>query len=74
MDNTDGVRLDRWLWSARFFKTRQMAADAVRSATGTIATRAVFVAENTRVPFADWTVIRHDSLAKYRLYKCSHFG
>ena len=31
MDNTDGVRLDRWLWSARFFKTRQIAADAVRS-------------------------------------------
>ena len=31
MDNTDGVRLDRWLWSARFFKTRLMAANAVRS-------------------------------------------
>ena len=31
MNNTDGVRLDRWLWSARLFKTRQMAADAVRS-------------------------------------------
>ena len=31
MEKTDGVRLDRWLWSARFFKTRQMAADAVRS-------------------------------------------
>ena len=31
MDNTDGGRLDRWLWAARFFKTRQMAADAVRS-------------------------------------------
>ena len=31
MNNTDSVRLDRWLWSARFFKTRQMAADAVRS-------------------------------------------
>ena len=31
MDNTDGVRLDRWLWSARFFKTRQLAADAIRS-------------------------------------------
>ena len=31
MDNTDGVRIDRGLWSARFFKTRQMAADAVRS-------------------------------------------
>ena len=31
MENTDEVRLDRWLWSARFFKTRQMAADSVRS-------------------------------------------
>ena len=31
MEKCDGVRLDRWLWSARFFKTRQNAADAVRS-------------------------------------------
>lgn len=31
MDNSDGARLDRWLWSARFFKTRQIAADAVRT-------------------------------------------
>ena len=25
----DGVRLDKWLWAARFFKTRQMAVDAI---------------------------------------------
>ncbi len=31
MEKNDGVRLDRWLWSARFFKTRQNATDAVRS-------------------------------------------
>ena len=27
--NADRVRLDRWLWAARFFKTRALAADAV---------------------------------------------
>jgi ribosome-associated heat shock protein Hsp15 len=27
----DGVRLDKWLWAARLFKTRQIAIDAINA-------------------------------------------
>ena len=31
MEHENGVRLDRWLWAARFFKTRADAVEAIRA-------------------------------------------
>lgn len=31
MSASDSVRLDRWLWAARFFKTRRLAVEAVKT-------------------------------------------
>lgn len=29
-NNTEAVRLDKWLWAARFFKTRALASQAIK--------------------------------------------
>lgn len=31
MTEQEGVRLDRWLWAARFYKTRRLAVEAINA-------------------------------------------
>ena len=50
MDKDDGnVRIDKWLWAARFFKTRSMAADAVDRGRVRIGGEPVKPARNVKV-------------------------
>ena len=36
MDNQNNLRIDKWLWAARFFKTRQLAIKAIKAGRITI--------------------------------------
>jgi len=65
MDETDVIRLDKWLWAARFFKTRSLAAEAASGGKIEIngerpkASRVVRVGDRLSIrrgPY-EWTVI-----------------
>jgi ribosome-associated heat shock protein Hsp15 len=43
------LRIDKWLWAARFFKTRSLAADAVEKGHARIGGAAVKPAKEVRV-------------------------
>ncbi len=64
MTDTTNVRLDRWLWAARFFKTRSQATDAIDggkvqvNGTRVKRSRPVHVGDSIRIrkPPYEWTV------------------
>src|SRR6266446_2397362 len=73
MSEGSGVRLDRWLWAARFFKTRALAAAAIGGGkvevSGTRAKRAKQLAVGDRLrirrgPFEYRVVVR--ALSEHR--------
>ena len=53
--NNDNLRIDKWLWAARFFKTRSLASDAVNGGKVHLnndrvkAARAVKVGDEVRI-------------------------
>ena len=57
-NNTDSVRLDRWLWASRFYKTRQLAAAALKSGHIELNGRKAKPAKSVRR--GDWLMIRKD--------------
>ena len=72
-ENNQDIRVDKWLWAARFFKTRGLAADAVSGGKVEIngarskPSRIVRAADQLTIrrgPF-EWTVIVKD-IAKLR--------
>jgi ribosome-associated heat shock protein Hsp15 len=67
MSSEDKVRIDKWLWAARFFKTRSLAADAVGGGKVSMAganvkpARMVQVGDEIRIrlgPFEHTVIVR----------------
>ncbi len=59
-----GVRMDKWLWAARFFKTRSLAARACE--IGRISCRGQAVKAAREVRAGDFLDVRNDS-GEYRI-------
>ncbi len=58
---SDGVRIDKWLWAARFYKTRSLAAQAVTR--GKVQLNGARVKPARAVKVADQLEIRKDGFS-----------
>lgn len=61
-DTADDVRLDKWLWAARFYKTRSLAAQAI--AAGKVQVNGASVKASRSVRAGDLVRLRQSSLER----------
>ena len=66
-DAEDRLRIDRWLWCARFFKTRSLAAQAVRGGHVQLNGQRVKAAHAVKVGDALTIVLREDTERDVRI-------
>jgi ribosome-associated heat shock protein Hsp15 len=59
MDSMDSVRIDKWLWAARFFKTRALAAKACD--LGRILSKGVEAKPSREVRVGDLLTVRNEA-------------
>jgi ribosome-associated heat shock protein Hsp15 len=62
MPATNSVRMDKWLWAVRIFKTRSVAADACR--LGRVTITGLPVKASREVKIGDVIVVKKDDLTR----------
>ncbi|MGP1682946.1 MAG: RNA-binding S4 domain-containing protein, partial [Giesbergeria sp.] len=62
MEKAETVRIDKWLWCARFFKTRSLAADAI--AKGRVAVNGAAAKASREVRAGDTVDLRQGQVPR----------